>query len=123
MVKTAAGLVAEARAQVKSLTPQEAFDEATSGRAVLLDVREPVEWEHHIEGALQIPRGIARVPGRSYESAPQRRVGSDPPGDRLLPLGRPGRAGRAHVADYGLHTCRQSGGGLQCLARGRPSLR
>jgi hypothetical protein len=43
MAKTAADLVAEARAQVKSLTPQEAFKEATSGRAVLLDVREPVE--------------------------------------------------------------------------------
>ena len=40
MAKTAADLVAEARAQVKSLTPHEAFDEATSGRAVLLDVRE-----------------------------------------------------------------------------------
>ena len=77
MSKTVAELVTEARAQVKSLTPQEAFDEATSGRAVLLDVREPVEWEHHIDGALQIP-GVPRVRRRPHESAAQR--GLDPTG-------------------------------------------
>ena len=26
--------------------------------AVALDVREPVEWEHHIEGSVQVPRGL-----------------------------------------------------------------
>ena len=30
----------------------------TAGNVVLLDVREPTEWETHIAGALQIPRGI-----------------------------------------------------------------
>ena len=76
MAKTAADLVAEARAQVKSLTPQEAFDEATSGRAVLLDVREPVEWEHYIEGALQIPRGLLEF--QADPKSPRYNAGLDP---------------------------------------------
>ena len=76
MAKTAADLVVEARAQVKSLTPQEAFDEATSGRAVLLDVREPVEWEHHIEGALQIPRGLLEF--QADPTSPRYNAGLDP---------------------------------------------
>jgi rhodanese-related sulfurtransferase len=76
MAKTAADLVAEARAQVKSLTPQEAFDEATSGRAVLLDVREPVEWEQHIEGALQIPRGLLEF--QADPTSPRYNAGLDP---------------------------------------------
>ena len=25
---------------------------------MFLDVREPVEWEQHIEGAVQVPRGL-----------------------------------------------------------------
>ncbi len=29
-----------------------------SGKAVLLDVREPVEWEQHIKGSVQVPRGL-----------------------------------------------------------------
>ena len=30
----------------------------TAGTAVFLDVREPTEWETHIPGCVQIPRGI-----------------------------------------------------------------
>ena len=52
MSRTVAALVAEAKAQVESISPQEASAEVTSGGAVLLDVREPVEWEHHIAGAV-----------------------------------------------------------------------
>ena len=58
MPRTVAELVAEAMAQVENVAPQDAAAEASAGTAVLLDVREPVEWEHHIEGAVQVPRGI-----------------------------------------------------------------
>ena len=55
---TAADLVAEARQQIQFVSVTDAFDELTQGAAVFLDIREPVEWEQHIDGALQIPRGL-----------------------------------------------------------------
>jgi rhodanese-related sulfurtransferase len=58
MTKTVAELVGAAKAQVESIPPEAAADEAATGKAVFLDVREPVEWEHHIEGAVQVPRGL-----------------------------------------------------------------
>ncbi len=58
MSKSVAELVAEAQAQIESVSPQGASTEAASGAAVLLDIREPVEWEHHIGGAVQVPRGL-----------------------------------------------------------------
>ena len=58
MTKTAAQMVAEAAAEVEGIAPKDAHDQVTAGRAILLDVREPVEWEQHIEGAVQVPRGL-----------------------------------------------------------------
>ncbi len=58
MSKSVAELVAEAMAQIESVPPKQASDEVAAGKAVFLDVREPVEWEHHIDGAVQVPRGI-----------------------------------------------------------------
>lgn len=58
MSKSAAELVAEARAQVDIVSPAQASTQ-TSGGALLLDVREPDECQHgHIDGSLQIPRGV-----------------------------------------------------------------
>ena len=54
---TAADLVAEARAKIHEVAPG-AFD-AGRGDAVLIDVREPAEFETgHIPGAINIPRGV-----------------------------------------------------------------
>lgn len=58
MTKTVAELIATANARVDSVSPQDAAAQVAAGKAVLLDVREPVEWEHHIEGAVQVPRGL-----------------------------------------------------------------
>ena len=55
MATTAAEMVAEANAQIETVSPKDAFDEMASGQAVLLDVREPVEWEHHIKGSRHTP--------------------------------------------------------------------
>ena len=57
MTKTAADLVAAARAQVRELVPAQA--QSQLGRCVLIDVREPAEFASgHIRGAANIPRGV-----------------------------------------------------------------
>jgi len=58
MAKTTQDLVSEAMGQVEALSPMRLEAELTSGETVLIDVREPMEWEQHIEGAVQIPRGL-----------------------------------------------------------------
>ena len=58
MAKTAQQMVMEANARIPAVTPQEAYDRISAGAAVLLDVREPTEWETHVAGSVQIPRGI-----------------------------------------------------------------
>jgi rhodanese-related sulfurtransferase len=79
-MKTAMEMLAEATANVDHVTPKEAFEEVASGKAILLDVREPVEWETHIDGALQIPRGLLEFaadpasPRHKAELDPARRV-------------------------------------------------
>ena len=58
VAKSAAELVAEARAGVDVVSPEVASTEASRG-ALLLDVREAEECQHgHIDGSLQIPRGV-----------------------------------------------------------------
>lgn len=58
MSTTVAQLVADASARVEAVTPQVAFAAQSAGDAVILDVREPVEWGEFIEGAVQVPRGL-----------------------------------------------------------------
>jgi len=78
--KTAVQLVQEAHAQIENVAPKEAFRQIATGEAVALDIREPVEWEHHIEGAVQVPRGLLEFaadptsPRHVAELDPHRRV-------------------------------------------------
>lgn len=58
MVTTAAEMVRTAMGQIDAVLPEDIAEEVAEGTVVLLDVREPVEWEHHIEGAVQVPRGL-----------------------------------------------------------------
>jgi rhodanese-related sulfurtransferase len=58
MSKTAMQMIGEARAQVGTVAPKEAANELDTG-AVLVDVREPEEWQHgHINGSVPAPRGL-----------------------------------------------------------------
>jgi rhodanese-related sulfurtransferase len=58
--KTAAHLVAEAKARVASLSPREAADALRHGDALLVDLRETEERLEHgsIRGAVHAPRGM-----------------------------------------------------------------
>ncbi|MGV1036144.1 MAG: rhodanese-like domain-containing protein [Candidatus Nanopelagicales bacterium] len=58
MTKTARQMVEEANKRIHAITPQEAHKRLAAGDVVLLDVREPNEWETHIAGCVQVPRGI-----------------------------------------------------------------
>jgi len=80
MSMTAAQMVTVATARVATVTPQDAWEEIVRGDATVLDVREPIEWEEHIEGAIQIPRGILEfqadpaAPAHNPALDPHRRV-------------------------------------------------
>jgi rhodanese-related sulfurtransferase len=58
MVKSVAEMIGEARAQIELVTPEAVSEELAAGGPILVDIREPVEWERHIVGALQVPRGL-----------------------------------------------------------------
>ena len=54
---TASDLVADARQRIREVAP--AAFHADSGDAVLIDVREPAEFDTgHLPGAINIPRGV-----------------------------------------------------------------
>jgi rhodanese-related sulfurtransferase len=65
-------LVAEARAHVSAVAPQQAKDDAD----VILDVREPAELDStgRIAGALNIPRGILESRADPESSAADQRL-------------------------------------------------
>jgi rhodanese-related sulfurtransferase len=58
--KSAADLIAEAKQRITEVTPQDVRDmQARGDDFVLLDVREPNEWNlGHLPNAIHIPRGI-----------------------------------------------------------------
>ena len=65
-------MVADAQKAVPSIPTQEAYKRHSSGeKVVILDVREPDEWEKgHIEGAILLARG--RIEGRVEEMIPDK---------------------------------------------------
>ena len=59
MTITAMQMIADAEAQVGSVTPEAAADELAKGDSVAVDVREAEEWQHgHIDGSVPAPRGL-----------------------------------------------------------------
>ncbi len=87
MTTTAAQMVAAANAALEAVTPQQAFDELNRGDAVILDVREPIEWEHFVEGAVQVPRGTLEF---SADPTSSRHHPSLDPGRRVIVYCRSG---------------------------------
>jgi rhodanese-related sulfurtransferase len=80
MVKSVVDMIGEARARIELVSPEAASKEMATGDPILVDVREPVEWERHIAGALQVPRGLLEFvadpasPRHNDELRPSRRV-------------------------------------------------
>jgi rhodanese-related sulfurtransferase len=59
-LKTAAHLIAEAKARIENLTPEAVAAELTGGEVLLVDIREPEERAQHggIPGAIHTARGM-----------------------------------------------------------------
>ena len=82
MAKTAADMVAEAKARVENLTIEQAAQEVEQGDALLVDIREPYERlaGGAIAGAVPAPRGMLEFwvdPSSAYhreEFDPARRI-------------------------------------------------
>jgi rhodanese-related sulfurtransferase len=55
-------LVANAKTQIKEISPQDAAAKSRSGGAVIVDVREKEEWdEEHIPDAVHLSRGVIEL--------------------------------------------------------------
>ncbi len=93
MSKTAAELLAEANAQIETVSPKVAAEHVAAGDAILLDIREPVEWEHHIGGAIQIPRGT--LEWFADPESPRHHPGLDPSREVIVYCRTGGRAALA----------------------------
>jgi rhodanese-related sulfurtransferase len=87
MSMTAAQMVGSATARVATVTPQDAWEDIVRGDAVVLDVREPIEWEEHIEGAVKVPRGILEF--QADPASPAHNAALDP-GRRVIVVCRSG---------------------------------
>jgi rhodanese-related sulfurtransferase len=82
VTKTAADMVAEAKARIDSLTVEQAAREIEGGNALLVDLREPDERDANgsIRGAITAPRGMLEFwadPSSKYhrdEFDPQKRI-------------------------------------------------
>ena len=57
---TVRSLVANAKNETSALTPQQAFDQAQTGTAILIDIRDirELQLEGQIDGAFHAPRGM-----------------------------------------------------------------
>jgi len=57
--KSAMDLVKEAKQEIENLTPQQVQQELSSGKVVLIDIRESEELQNgKIDGAVHAPRGM-----------------------------------------------------------------
>ena len=99
MTQTATEMVGQAMTQIENVSPKDAFDEMTSDHVVFLDVREPVEWERHIAGAVQVPRGLLEFV--ADPASPRHKPELDPAG-RVIVYCRSGT--RAALATLTLKT-------------------
>ena len=94
MVKPASELVAEAKAQIENLTPQQVAAELESG-ARLIDIREPEELAANgrIPGSTHAPRGMLEF--YADPSSPSYRPEFDPDARIILTCAAGGRSALA----------------------------
>jgi rhodanese-related sulfurtransferase len=120
--KTVAELIADANAQIENVSPKDAAAEVAAGEAVLVDVREPVEWEHHITGCVQVPRGLLEF--AADPASPKHKPELDPAGRVIVYCRSGARAALACVTlkDMGFENVANLEGGFGAWqAAGLPS--
>jgi rhodanese-related sulfurtransferase len=93
--KTAAAMVAEAKARVENLAPAKVADEVASGKVLLVDIREAEERVQNgvIRGALHAPRGMLEF--YADPSSPYHRAEFDPSRRIILHCASGGRSALA----------------------------
>lgn len=98
MDKHVAELVADAKAKIENLGPDEVEAELASGDAVLIDVREPEELETagRIPGSVHVPRGMIEF--RADPSTPYHQEPFDPSARVILHCASGGRSALAAAA-------------------------
>jgi rhodanese-related sulfurtransferase len=80
MPKTVEQLVDEAKRRIRSAPPEAVADTVLSGRLLVVDVREPDEFEKgHIPGAVNIPRGWLEFKADPTCPAYEQRIAPDKP--------------------------------------------
>jgi rhodanese-related sulfurtransferase len=94
MSKTAAEMIQNAKAQVETVSPQDAVAEVEQKNAVFVDVREAEEWQHgHIEGAVAAPRGLLEF--FADPTSPRHKEGLEPSRRVIVVCASGGRASLA----------------------------
>lgn len=95
MAKTAAQLVAEARASIENLTTEQAAQEIASGDVLVVDIREPEERHANggIPGAVSAPRGMLEF--YADPASPYHKDGFDPERRVILHCASGGRSALA----------------------------
>ena len=90
-------------------------------QAVFLDVREPVEWEQHIAGAVQVPMGLLEFAADRRARATSLELDPGSPGDRVLQVRLPCRARCPDSEDHRLRERCQPRGWHQRLEGSGPA--
>ncbi len=112
--RSAGDLVAEAEFRIKSVSPDEISEEVVSGETLVVDVREPEQWqEGHIPGAINIPHGWleSKVDPASPSFDP--RIRSDKPLYINCATGRRSALATATLNDMGYEKAINLEGGFQ----------
>ena len=77
MSTTAMQMIMDAKGQLGTVGAEAAAGELASAAAVLVDVREPEEWQHgHIDGSVPAPRGLLEF--LADPTSPRHKSGLDP---------------------------------------------
>jgi len=123
MAKTAAEMVAEAKAGIENLTLEEAAGEIETGEALVVDIREPEEREGsgYIPGAVAAPRGMLEF--WADPTSPYHREEFDPGKRIILHCASGGRSAlaAAMLQDLGYTNVAHMDGGTKAWKEsGRP---
>ena len=124
MAKTAADMVAEAKAGIESLSVEQAATEFEGGEAMIVDLREPEEREAngYIPGAVAAPRGMLEF--WADPSSPYHRDEFEPSKRTLLHCASGGRSAlaAATLKELGYTNVAHMDGGIKAWAESGRSL-